>query len=136
MQHERLFAFAGEPVDDLRVAAGAQGRHHQCLRLAAGEQGRAMRTRQDADLGDDRAHGLGVAAVDARMSAEDTLAHQSIFEIAEFGADLVSGELCRRARGIGLRQGVHGRRFDFLDLRVALLLFGQQIGFREILFGK
>ena len=45
------------------------------LRLAAGEQRRAVGARQDADLGDDRAHGLEVAAVDARAGVEDVPAH-------------------------------------------------------------
>ena len=45
--------------------AGAERRDDERLRLAAGEQRRAVRARQHADLGDDRADRLGVAAVDA-----------------------------------------------------------------------
>ena len=84
MQHERLFALAGQAVDDLRIAPGAERRHDQRLRLAAGEQRRAVGARQHAGTDVDAAHRLGVAPVDARMSLEDSLAHQPIFEIEEF----------------------------------------------------
>ena len=97
MQHERLFALAGQTIDDLRIAARAQRRHHQRLGLAAGEQGRAVRAGQDARANADATHRLGVAAVDARMTAENTLAYQTVFQIAEFGADLLGRELGRSA---------------------------------------
>ncbi len=50
-----------------------------------------------------RAHRLGVAAVDARVPVEDALAHQPVFQIEEFGADLIRGELRRLALGRALR---------------------------------
>ena len=75
MQEEGLLAGALELVDVLLVLAGAERRDDQRLRLAAGEQRRAVGARQDADLGDDRAHRLQVAAVDARAVVEDVPAH-------------------------------------------------------------
>ncbi len=69
MKHEIFPILAFERVDDLLVLAGAERRHRECLRLAAGEQRRAMRARQDADLGRDRPHRAGVAAVDAAPTA-------------------------------------------------------------------
>jgi hypothetical protein len=97
MQHERLFALAGQAIDDLRIAARARGRHDQGLGLAAREQRGSVRARQYAGADVDRAHRLGVASVDARMAIENALAHQTIFEIEEFGADLIGGELRRIA---------------------------------------
>ena len=56
---------------------------HERLGLAAGEQRRAVGARQDADLGDDRADGLGVAAVDAQAGVEDRVADDVGFELLE-----------------------------------------------------
>ena len=86
VQHERLFALAGQAVDDLRIAPGAERRDHQRLRLAAGEERRAVGSRQHAGADRDRTDGFGVAAVDARMPLEDALAHQPILEIEELPA--------------------------------------------------
>ena len=44
---------------------------------------RAMRARQDADLGDDRPHGAGVAAVDAHAGVEDGVADDVGFQVVE-----------------------------------------------------
>ena len=83
MQHEVLAVLAFQRVDDLLVLAGAEGGDHQRLRLTAGEQRRAMGARQNADLGHDRAHRLGVAAVDAHAGLEDGAAHDVGFEVLE-----------------------------------------------------
>src|ERR1019366_3259846 len=64
VQHERFFALASEPVDDLRIAARAQSRHHQCLRFTASEQSGTVGSRQYAGANIDAAHGLRVAAID------------------------------------------------------------------------
>ena len=132
VQHERLFAFAREAVDDLRVASRAQGRDDQCLGLAAREQRRAVSSRQHAGADVDAAHGLGVAAVDARVPIEDLAAHQPIFEIREFSTDLLSREF----RCFALAERLDRSRLDFLDLRVALLLLGQRVRRRQIGLGK
>ena len=63
------------PVPSVATANG--------LGLAAGEQRRAVRARQDADLGRDRPHRRGVAAVDAAAAAQDRAAHDVLFELLE-----------------------------------------------------
>ncbi len=132
MQHEGLFALARQAVDDLRVAARAQRGHHQRLSFAAGEQGRTMGSRQNAGADVDGAHGLGVAAVDARMAAQDALAHQSMLEIEEFGGYFGRGELQR----IALRQGFEQGALDLADPGVTLLFLRHRIRGRQILRGE
>ena len=69
----------------------------------------------------DRPDGLGVAAVDARMSLENALAHQPMFQIEEFRADFFLGEFRRVAARQRFEHGV----LDLADLGVTLLLLGQ-----------
>ncbi len=83
VQHEVLAVLALERVDDLLVLAGAERGDAERLRLAAGEQRRAMRARQDADLGDDRADGPGVAAVDAQPGVQDGVADDVGLQVLE-----------------------------------------------------
>ncbi len=71
MQHERVAPLAFERIDDLRVAAGAERGYDERLRLAAREHGRAVRSRQHAHLNVDRAHGVRVATVDARLARDE-----------------------------------------------------------------
>ena len=87
VQHEILAVVALERVDHLLVLAGAERRHHQRLGLAAGEQRAAVDPRQHADLGHDRPHGLGVAAVDALAGVEDRAAHDRLLELLELRPD-------------------------------------------------
>src|SRR5690606_14876510 len=75
MQHERFFALALDGVDDLRIAFGAQGRHHQRLRFATGEKCGTMGTRQHTSADRDGTHRAGIAAIDARFAREDAAAH-------------------------------------------------------------
>ena len=84
MQHERLFALAGQGVDDLRIAARAERRRDERLRLAAREQRRAVGAGQHAGLHGDLAHRVHVAAVDARLAREDAAAHEVVLETADF----------------------------------------------------
>ena len=83
VQHEVLAVLAFERVDDLLVLPGAERRDAQRLRLAAGEQGGAVRARQHAHLGDDRAHGAGVAPVDAQPGVQDGVADDVGFQLLE-----------------------------------------------------
>ena len=83
MQHEVLAVLALQRVDHLLVLPGAERRHAQSLRLAAGEQRAAMGARQDADLGDDRTHRLGVAPVDAHAGVENRVADDVGLEVLE-----------------------------------------------------
>ncbi len=65
VQHERFLVRALQRVDPLLVLAGAERGDDNGLGLAAGEQRRTVGARQEAGLGDDRAHGDEIAAVDA-----------------------------------------------------------------------
>ena len=56
MQHEVLPRLPLVLLDDLGVAAGAQGGRDQGLGLAAGEQGRAVGAGEEPDLDLDRPH--------------------------------------------------------------------------------
>ena len=67
----------------LLVLAGAERGDDEGLRLAAGEQRRAVRARQHVHLGEDRAHGLEVATVDAPAGLDDVAAHDLAFERLE-----------------------------------------------------
>ena len=87
VQQERFLVGPLQRVDPLLVLAGAERGDHQRLGLAAGEQRRAVRARQDAGFGDDRTHGLEVAAVDALAGVEDVPAHDLGFELLEHAAD-------------------------------------------------
>src|SRR5438309_525972 len=55
-----------------------------------------MGARQHARLGDDRTHGLHVAAVDPLAAVEDVPAHDLGFELLEHGRHL-AGLVCRLA---------------------------------------
>ena len=52
---------------------------------------------------DDRAHGLHVAAVDARLAGEDAPTHDAVFEVGEFRRHVIGVELRRIAAGERLR---------------------------------
>jgi hypothetical protein len=123
MQHERFFALAGQAIDDLRIASRSQRRDDQRLRFTAGEQRRAVGSRQYAGADVDGAHGLGIAAVDARLAVQNLLAHEPIFEVGEFRAHLFRREL----RGVALGQGFDCSGLDLLDLGVALLLLRERV---------
>ena len=91
VQQEGFLVAALQGVDPLLVLAGAQRGHDQRLGLAAGEQRRAVRARQHADFGDDRAHGGEVAAVDALAGVEHVPAHDLGFELLEHAGDAQLG---------------------------------------------
>jgi hypothetical protein len=88
VQHEAVFVFAGQRVDALRVALGAQRGNHQRLGLAAREQGRAVGARQHAVADLDGAHGARVAAVDARLAGQDLATHDLGFDVEQQAFDL------------------------------------------------
>ena len=83
MQHEVLAVLALERIDDLLVLPGAERGDAQRLRLAAREQRGAVRARQNANLGDDRPHCPGVAAVDAHAGVEDAVADDVRLQVME-----------------------------------------------------
>jgi hypothetical protein len=88
VEHEAVFVLAGQRVDALRVAVGAQRGDHQRLGLATREQRRAVGARQHAVADLDRAHGAGVAAVDARLAGQDLAAHDARFDLEQQVVDL------------------------------------------------
>ncbi len=104
MEHEAVLELAGQRVDALRVALGAQRGDHQRLGLAAREQRRAVGARQHAVADLDRAHGAGVAAVDARLARQDLAAHDAGFDVEQQVVDLDRVEL----DALLLQAGVHG----------------------------
>ena len=122
MQQEVLLVGALQRVDVLLVLAGAERGDHQRLGLAAGEQRRAVGARQDADLGDDRAHGLEVAAVDALAGVEDVPAHDLGFELLEHAGDCAA---CRSSALGAFREEVRQHLgLGGVDGVVALQLVG------------
>ena len=130
MQQERLLVGPRQRVDPLLVLAGAERGDHQRLRLAAGEQRRAVRARQDAGLGHDRAHGLQVAAVDALAGVEDVPAHDLGFELLEHAADAQLVVL----RLLSFREIVrHHLGLGGIDRLVARHLVGDRVGGAQIL---
>ena len=124
VQHEGVLALAFQGVEQLGVAGGAEGGDHQGLGLAAGEQRRAVGLAQHADFDLQRAHGAGVAAVDARLAVDDVLAHGAVFEQAEHVLDLAGRELAFAFTGELadhlIAQGV--------ESGIALLLDGDGVG--------
>src|SRR4029077_11472909 len=96
VEHEALAVLAGERVDDLLVAPGAERDRPQRLGLAAGKQRRAVGARQHADAHGDRAHSARVTAVDARLAIEDLAAHDLRLEVE---ADVLHGLRGRPALG-------------------------------------
>src|SRR5882757_3243985 len=71
VQQEGFLVGAGQRVDVLLVFAGAERGNDQRLSLAAGKQRRAVRARQDTDLGDDGTDRLQVASIDALLGIEN-----------------------------------------------------------------
>jgi hypothetical protein len=131
MHHERLFALAGQRVDDLRVAAGAERRRDERLRLAAREQRRAVRAGQHSGLHRDLAHRLHVAPVDARLAGENAAADDVVFETTDLVGYLARVEL----RGVARSQRGHGSLLDLADAGVARLLLGDAVGLAEVGLG-
>ena len=128
VKHERLFALAGQRIDDLRVAAGAERGDDQRLRLAAREQRRAVRTRQHAGADRDRAHRLRVAAVDARLAGEDAADARCDIRGWRIPSTRSSASNC----GASPPASASTRGFlDLLDAVAALQLVGDLVGVGE-----
>ena len=132
MEQEALLVGALQRIDILLVFARSESRHDKGLGLAAGEERRAMRARQHADFGDDRAHGLHVAAVDAHAGVENVPAHDLGLQRLEGFADLLLGEFRFAAFR---KERRHDLRLHGVDGGVALLLDGVLVGFAQFSFG-
>lgn len=83
-----------------------------------------MHARQEADLGHDRAHGLQVATVDARLAVDDALAHDLLLELAERRTDLLGRRFAGQCRDRGITQ--------FADTVVARLLLGDAVSLADL----
>jgi hypothetical protein len=157
MQHEMLAELALQRVDDLLVLAGAEGGDTERLGLAAGEQSGAVGARQDADLGDDGADGLGVPPVDAQAGIEDGVADDVGLQVLEqaFGGGGIDAVLGQRGGGgllggadlvvagglgallIGVGERGAGQRIDAGGQGFLLLGgFGQRPGLLGGVFGE
>ena len=133
VQHERFFVRSLQGVDELLVVAGAERGNDQRLGFATGEQRRAVGARQQADLGEDRADRLEIAAVDARTLVEDVVAHDRLLELLEHVAEQLRG---RRIRGaLGRQIGRHAG-LDRLDGVVTLGLGGKRVGIAQAGLGR
>ncbi len=133
VQQERLFIRSRQRIDVLLILAGTESGHHQALRLAAGEQCRAVGARQHADLADDVAHRLGVAAVDALAGVQDVPADDLGFQLLEHvgDAELVVFRL------LPVREEVRHHLFlDGADRCVALLLDRDRVGLAQVFLGE
>ena len=136
LEHEAIAVFTVNRVDDLLVACGAKGRHHQRLGLASGKQRRAMRTRKHAGANRDRANGAGIAAIDASFTRQDLAAHNARLQLEEDVAQLVG--IGRRLAGSGCLgdHGCLGRLLDGPDELGALLLVAGAIGIAHAGLGQ
>src|SRR5690554_687503 len=83
VEHEGVFLLAFQGIQQLRVTGGTQRGHDQRLGFATGEQRGAVGAIQHADFDVQRAHGLGVATVDARIAVDDALTHGAVFDLTE-----------------------------------------------------
>ncbi len=129
VQQESLLVGSVERVDVLLVLAGAERRDRERLRLAASEERRTVGARQDADLRQNRPHGLEIASVDAPAVVEDVPAHHLGLGVVERFRDFRGRELRFAALR---RQRRHHLRLGGVDGGVALLLLGQRIGGAKI----
>ena len=68
MQHETICVLALQCIDFLLITRGAQRGNHQRLGFTTGEQRRTVRARQHAGANGDRAHGTGIAAINAGLA--------------------------------------------------------------------
>ncbi len=124
VQHEAVGIFALQRVDFLLVTRGAQGRHHQRLGFATGEQGGTVGARQYAGTDGDRAHGAGIATVDARFAVENLAAHDLGFQV--LNRFLIW--LMRSESASSPATAYHYAAADFIHLSIAGLLLLDLIG--------
>ncbi len=100
VQQEALVGDPGQRFDQLLVGRGAERAGDQRLGLAAGEDRRAVRPRQPAGLGRDRADRGRAAAVEPHPVVDDPRAHGAADQLVPGLAQLVLApfELARQRR--------------------------------------
>ena len=133
VQDERLRAgTAGEAVEILGVAGGAEGDVNHALGFTALEEGGAVNAREHVGFAGDVAQIFGSAAIDALAGLEDVLAIDFFLKNFEGHADLVFVELVfadlfLHVLGAGFLEGVHSG--------LAVLLLVLEDGFGELAGG-
>ncbi len=93
MEHEFLAVFVDQSIDQLLVAAGAEGDGAHGLGFAAGEDGRAVNARQNADFAGDRADAVVIAAVGAD-AGQNRFARDLLLDFDEDGRESASAFRC------------------------------------------
>ena len=131
VEHEAVFKLAGQRVDALGVAFGAQGGDHQCLCFATCEQGRAMGAWKYTVADFDRTHGARVAAVDAGLARQDLAAHDTGFDLEQQAFHLDFVEFHALGGQVGLDGGIR------LAARLGTgLLAADLVGGAQLVFGQ
>ena len=125
VQHEVLIGEPRQPVDHLLAIAGAERGGGDRLGLATGEQRRSVCARQEVDRRLDRAHRLGVAAVDTDAFLQDLAAD-------DLGLDLLHqlqrAEIFGRVGVLQILERLARLGAGGGDRGLALLLVGQLVG--------
>ena len=128
MQHKALGHVAGQRIHALLVGGRTKGGHNHGLGFATAEQGRTVSAGQHAGLNLDGAHGLGVAAINARAFVDDAGAHQLLFHVRENVANALESCVVFRPGGVAL-EGFHDLFFHGLAGVLAGHLFRHAQGF-------
>ena len=122
MVHVALGVDRGDGVEHLGHAGHAERGDVEHLGLAPLEQGRAVRRREEVDLGRQRADVGRAPAVDPQAVLDDALAHQLLGQRADGGLDLAGAALeLVGQRGLDLLAGA-------VERGVALGLGRDQVG--------
>ena len=128
VQHKALGHVAGQRIHALFVGGRTKGGHNHGLGFATAEQGRTVRTGQHAGLNLDGAHGLGVAAVNARAFVNDAGAHQLLFQVRDDVANALERGVVFCPGRVAL-EGFHDLFFHSLAGVLAGHLFRHAHGF-------
>ena len=138
VQHESIAVIPLQRIDHLGIPVGAEGNHHQSLSLAAGKVGRTVGARQYAGFDVNRAHGVAVAPVDARLSGQNAAAHGLFFQRLDFIGNRVRVRRISRRRRPSRILPLRAQRGDgaLANFRQGLLPFalvGNPIGLFDAL---
>src|SRR5690606_1649681 len=90
VKHKVVFATALEGIDILGIAQGTQCCRNDGLGFTAGKQGGAVNLGKNANLYADGTHGFLVAAIDARLAANNAAADNFLLQFLEGIGDIFS----------------------------------------------
>ena len=127
VQHERLFAFTAQRVDDLGITLGAERRDHQRLSLATREQRRAMGAWQHAGAHGNLTYAVVVTPIDAWLTGQDATTHGGLFELGDGRPDLVLAPL-----GLATAEGGHGRGAHFAHAVLTVQFVDDAVGLIDV----